>query len=149
VRLALVVLAFLMVVTGCTSEPETRTCESSHLLTPGDDVDVQDLWHGTYVSTWNTEDVASACFADGRSLGVAEMACALIEEIDGEDSGYTLMFTYDGGDTYPVLASLGGFEPPTPSLRRMPSNRCYQGKRRAFTVWWGSRGASHVRRGET
>lgn len=104
-RLALVALTFLMVVTGCTSEPETYTCESSNLLTLEDDVDLQDLWHGTYLSTWDTDDVASACFLDGRSLGVAEMACALIEEIDGEDSGYTLLFTDDGGDTYPVLAS--------------------------------------------
>lgn len=103
-RLALVALVFLMVATGGTSEPETYTCESSRLLMPEDDVDLQDLWYGTYLSTWNTDDVASRCFLDGRSLGVAEMACAIIEEIDGEDSGYTLMFTDDGGDTYPVPA---------------------------------------------
>jgi hypothetical protein len=104
-RLALVALTFVIVVTGCASEPETYTCESGRLLTPEDDTDLQDLWYGTYLSTWNTDDVAGACFLDGRSLGVAEMACAIIEEIDGDDSGYTLMFTDDGGDTYPVLAS--------------------------------------------
>jgi hypothetical protein len=43
---------------------------------------------------------------------------------------------------------LGGFEPPTPSLRKMQSNHSDQGKRRPFTVLWRGCGTGHVRQRE-
>ena len=44
---------------------------------------------------------------------------------------------------------LGGFEPPTPSLRKMWSNRCDQGKRLAPAYVGRACGTSVVRCGET
>jgi len=44
---------------------------------------------------------------------------------------------------------LTGFEPVTPSLRKMRSNRADQGKRYALAGLWRDCGASGVRRGET
>jgi len=44
---------------------------------------------------------------------------------------------------------LTGFEPVTPSLRRMWSEPSDQGKRRSTICLWGGCGASDVRHGET
>jgi hypothetical protein len=43
---------------------------------------------------------------------------------------------------------LEGFEPPTPSLRKMWSRRCDLGKRHPFMVLWGGCGVSDVRHRE-
>jgi hypothetical protein len=43
---------------------------------------------------------------------------------------------------------LTGFEPVTPSLRKMRSNGCDQGKRRDPQALWGGCGSSDVRCGE-
>jgi hypothetical protein len=40
---------------------------------------------------------------------------------------------------------LGGFEPVTPSLRKMRSDRSEQAKQAALKVLWGGCGSSHVR----
>jgi len=47
------------------------------------------------------------------------------------------------------LVELTGFEPVTPSLRKMWSKRCYQATRRASVVLWGGCGPRDVRPGET
>jgi len=44
---------------------------------------------------------------------------------------------------------LTGFEPVTPSLRKMRSNGCDKGKRTTFSVLWSGCGASYVKRGES
>ena len=44
---------------------------------------------------------------------------------------------------------LTGFEPVTPSLRKMRSKRSDQGKRRALRVSWGGCGANEVRQRKT
>ena len=44
---------------------------------------------------------------------------------------------------------LAGFEPAAPSLRKMWSKLCDQGKWQAQTRLWGGCGASEVRNGET
>jgi hypothetical protein len=46
------------------------------------------------------------------------------------------------------LVELTGFEPVTPSLRKMGSARSDQGKQRPSADLWGGSGASHVRQGE-
>ena len=43
---------------------------------------------------------------------------------------------------------LTGFEPVTPSLRKMRSKRCDQGKRHSMAGLWGGCGASDVRQCE-
>jgi hypothetical protein len=47
------------------------------------------------------------------------------------------------------LVELTGFEPVTPSLRKMRSKRCDQGERPSCTSLWGGCGASDVRQGKT
>ena len=47
------------------------------------------------------------------------------------------------------MVELTGFEPVTPSLRKMRSNRFDQGTRLALVGLWGGCGPSDVRGGET
>ncbi|MGH8872877.1 MAG: hypothetical protein ACRDWS_12965 [Acidimicrobiia bacterium] len=69
-----------------------------------DHLDFVGLWHGYFSTDQEMESVAADCFIDGRDLGIAEMACAIIQAIDDGEGGYTLTFTDDGGDTYQVSA---------------------------------------------
>lgn len=101
IAIFLVVLAAV----SCATEPETLTCDFGvPTENVSDDLDFVGLWHGYFSTDEDTEAVAAGCFDAGRTLGQAELACAIIETLDDGDGGYTLMFTDDGGDTYPVSA---------------------------------------------
>ena len=53
------------------------------------------------------------------------------------------------GNDHGVLVELRGFEPLTPSLRKMWSKSSDQEERHSLVVLWGSCGASHARLSET
>lgn len=100
-------LIIALVLTACStgSEPPPLTCDFSNEIAASKDVDLQSLFHGVYYQGDDLETVASRCFDDGRSLGMAEVACALIRELDGDQSAYTLLFTDEDGATLEVPAA--------------------------------------------
>jgi hypothetical protein len=92
-------------IAACSSDRESLTCDHGvPTESISDDLDFVGLWHGYYFTDQPTEFAAADCFDEGYSLGVAELACAIIEALDDGEGGYTLLFTDDGGDTYPVSA---------------------------------------------
>lgn len=106
-RLSVAIIIISMYLLGsCSPAVETLTCDFSNTVTvEGRDADFEGLWHGLYSSDQGPAEIAASCFQNGRHLGIAELACALIESLDDGDGGYTLLFTDEDGETYPVAAA--------------------------------------------
>ena len=101
-RATVIGLALLGLLAVCASDDQTFTCTAGRLVEPEEDADQVGLRSGLYHSRQSERGVAAGCFEHGRQLGHAEVACEIIDRLSDPDSGYTLLFTDDGGDTYPV-----------------------------------------------
>jgi hypothetical protein len=94
----------LLAMAACGSPTEvTYTCEGGVPIEEDQDLELQDLFHGTYNSRSDVRGAARGCFSDGYEIGIAEMACSIIRVIDDPGSGYKLSFTDEDGYTEQVL----------------------------------------------